>query len=947
MKPITFRTYISGIFILLFSIFSLTTILACINYMESEKANCTNEYVKKYTSNLQSQIKLISIPAFTSLDMLIVVNLVENNDKDLTWLAPITTTLIKNPYITSLYAANQAGKSVFIYRITDEMRSAEQLFPTNAVFNINFNQVNGQQRRVFLNRELQVVSWEYYDNGGFDPRERPWFQGSKFDGRILISKPYQFYPSQHLGITFSRRSYDGTSVVAADFDYKSLSRLTSDMEYSEHAKTFLLTSTQDVIASNLKFSDADHSYSLAESEPDLANALAKLDHLMAFKTIIEPMTDRGELSRLLITPLRIGDDHVIYVVNLLKEKDFLATSAYLSSNFNIQNMLFLTLIFLIISVFSTRRIAKPLIYLNESLVNIQTFKYRRKEYKPSNIVEIDQLNETMLLMESVLVDFFNNLYDVARSSKPEELSASIVAQAESILFASSCQLFINSRKNRQKFNLNASSGNIPEFDLQTFAANNKAVLDKHVYKLSEQDGQIVFSGGPCKTGFIIPLMNRKEENVGVLVIGFKGQIDKAVYDRIRLVRNFIGFNEIVLEHLEKEQEQQELFHSFVMMTATALDKKSPYTGGHCQRVPEITKLIAEAAESDTDIFADFSLTSKNWEELLIAAWLHDCGKVTTPDYVMDKATKLETIYDRIHEIRMRYEVLKRDADVAYWQSIANGMDKFRAQQVCYELKAELDKEFAFIASCNPGREFLVPEKQQRLIEISKRTWLRTLPDDIGISQQALAKKSGGVNKLPVIENVLADKLEHLWAWEEKQNKHSERDFKILQPAHRFNRGEIHNLIVKTGTLTEEERYHINDHIVQTYVMLDQIMYPEYLKNVPLIAGSHHEKMNGEGYPLKLKREAIPIGGRMIAVADVFEALTASDRPYKDAKKLSQALKIMAFMVKGEHLDHDVFDLFLTKGVYQSYADEYLKPEQLDFVDVDGLRAIYISDVILL
>ena len=185
--------------------------------------------------------------------------------------------------------------------------------------------------------------------------------------------------------------------------------------------------------------------------------------------------------------------------------------------------------------------------------------------------------------------------------------------------------------------------------------------------MSVQDGQIVFSGGPCKTGFIIPLMNRKEENVGVLVIGFKGQIDKAVYDRIRLVRNFIGFNEIVLEHLEKEQEQQELFHSFVMMTATALDKKSPYTGGHCQRVPEITKLIAEAAESDTDIFADFSLTSKNWEELLIAAWLHDCGKVTTPDYVMDKATKLETIYDRIHEIRMRDEVLKRDADIAYWQ----------------------------------------------------------------------------------------------------------------------------------------------------------------------------------------------------------------------------------------------------------------------------------------
>jgi len=941
MKPISFRTYISGIFILLFSIFSLTTIVAGVSHMESEKVNFTKEYVKKYTSNLQSQIKLISIPAITSLDMLIVVNLVENNDNDLTWLAPIATTLIKNPYITSLYAANQAGRSVFIYRVTDDMRASERSLPESAVFSVHFNQVNGQQHRALLNRELQVIYRNNYDNDGYDPRERPWFQQAKLDGRILISKPYQFFPSKNLGITFSRRSYDGTSVVAADFDYKSLSRITNDMEYSEHAKTLLLTSTQSVIASNTALGNA---YSLDNSDPELAKALMDLDRLAPFKTVVQSITNKGLPSRLLITPLNVGTEHVLYLINLVKEQDFLAKSTYFSSYFNVQNMIFLTLFFFVISILLTRRIARPLIYLNKSLVNIQSFKYRRKKYKPSNIAEIDQLNETMLLMESVLVDFFNNLYHVARSSKPEELSASIVAQTESILSASSCQLFINSRTNRHEFNLTASSGDIPEFDLQTFANNNKTVLDKHVYKVSEQDGQIIFSGGPCKTGFIIPLMNRKEENIGVLVVGFKDKIDKTVNDRIRLVRNFIGFNEIVLEHLEKEQEQQELFHSFVMMTATALDTKSPYTGGHCQRVPEITKLIFEAAESDTDRFVDFSLTSKSREELLIAAWLHDCGKVTTPDYVMDKATKLETIYDRIHEIRMRYEVLKRDADIAYWQSIAKGINKTQAQKVCHELKTELDEEFAFIASCNPGSEFLAPEKQQRLTEISKRTWLRTLPDDIGISQQALAKIPEGLNRLPAIENVLADKLEHLCTWEEKQkqNKHSKRDFKILQPAHRFNRGEIHNLIVKAGTLTEEERYHINDHIVQTYVMLDQIMYPEYLKNVPLIAGSHHEKMNGEGYPLKLKGEEIPIGGRMIAVADIFEALTASDRPYKDAKKLSQALKIMAFMVKDEHLDHDVFDLFLTKGVYQPYADEYLKPEQLDFVDVDGLRAIYIK-----
>lgn len=939
MKPISFRTYISGIFILLFSIFSLTTIVAGLSHMESEKSTFTNEYVKKYTSNLKGQINLISSPAITSLDMLIVADLIGNDETDFEWLAPIATTLIKNPYITSLYTANQAGKSVFIYRITEDTRKVETSLPANAIFTVNFNQVGGLQRRVFLDRDLQVLISEYYDNDSYDPRKRSWFKEAEANGRISVSKPYLFFPSQHLGITFSRRSYDGSSVVAADFDYKSLSRVTHDMAYSDQAKTFLLTPEKGVIASNFGM---DEAYSLDKSDSEVINALDDLESLAPFETAMQSIIYNGQLSRLLITPISVGDKHVIYLVNLLKEQDFLATSTYLRSHFNVKNMLFLTLFFFVVSVLSTRRIAKPLIYLNKSLVNIQTFKYRRKEYRPSNIAEIDQLNETMLLMESVLVDFFNNLYHVARSSKPEELSASIVEQTEVILSASSCQLFINNRSNRQEFHLAANSGATPEFELQTFACHNNDVFDKHVHKLSEQDAKIMFSGGSCKNGFIIPLMNRKEENIGVLVIGFEGKVDKTVYDRIRLVRNFIGFNEIVLEHLEKEQEQRELFHSFVMMTATALDTKSPYTGGHCQRVPEITKLIATAAESDTERFADFSLTSKSWEELLIAAWLHDCGKVTTPDYIMDKATKLETIYDRIHEIRMRYEVLKRDADIEYWQSIAKGMDAVQAQLACDKLKSELDKEFAFIASCNPGSEFLAPEKQQRLTEIAKRTWLRTLPDDIGISQQALAQKSCNQPQLPVIENVLADKCEHLCAWEEKQkqNKHSKRDFKILQPDHRFNRGEIHNLTVKAGTLTEEERYHINDHIVQTYIMLDQIMYPEYLKNVPLIAGSHHEKMNGEGYPLKLKGDEIPVGGRMIAVADIFEALTASDRPYKDAKKLSQALKIMAFMVKDEHLDHDVFDLFLTKGIYQSYAQQYLKPAQLDSVDVDMLKAIY-------
>ncbi|WP_019443293.1 HD-GYP domain-containing protein, partial [Moritella marina] len=215
-------------------------------------------------------------------------------------------------------------------------------------------------------------------------------------------------------------------------------------------------------------------------------------------------------------------------------------------------------------------------------------------------------------------------------------------------------------------------------------------------------------------------------------------------------------------------------------------------------------------------------------------------------------------------------------------------------------------------------------------------------DDIGISHQEKMKKIA--QTLPAIETVLTNKIEHLYAWDEKKKLpvNGLRDFKIKQPEYQYNRGELYNLGIKAGTLTAEDRYNINEHIVQTYMMLDQLPYPEHLKNVPIIAGSHHERIDGKGYPLELAGEEIPLQGRIIAVADVFEALTASDRPYKEAKPLSLALKIMANMVKDKHLDRELFDLFLTTGVYNQYATEYLTEQQIDVVDIDSIRGIYFA-----
>jgi predicted transcriptional regulator len=326
-------------------------------------------------------------------------------------------------------------------------------------------------------------------------------------------------------------------------------------------------------------------------------------------------------------------------------------------------------------------------------------------------------------------------------------------------------------------------------------------------------------------------------------------------------------------------------------------------------VPVLTKMLAAAAcESEDPRFAGFSLSEEEWEELHIAAWLHDCGKVTTPEYVVDKATKLETIYDRIHEIRMRFEVLKRDAEVEFWQQLAEGGEREALRQELDRQLAQLDEDFAFVATCNEGGEFMAPEKLERLNEIAARTWQRTLSDRIGISwEEGLRKQRVAEAGLPVEEPLLADKPEHIFyrSADEVIADDNPWEFKLDTPEHKYNKGELYNLSVARGTLAAEERFKINDHMVQTITMLSQLPFPKHLRNVPAIAGGHHETMIGTGYPKKLQRDDMSLTARMMAIADIFEALTAADRPYKKAKSLSEAVKIMSFMKKDQHIDPDL------------------------------------------
>jgi HD-GYP domain-containing protein (c-di-GMP phosphodiesterase class II) len=333
--------------------------------------------------------------------------------------------------------------------------------------------------------------------------------------------------------------------------------------------------------------------------------------------------------------------------------------------------------------------------------------------------------------------------------------------------------------------------------------------------------------------------------------------------------------------------QRDLLESFIKMIASAIDAKSDYTGGHCERVPLIAEQLARAAcDAKTGPFADFNLTELEWYELHIAAWLHDCGKVVTPVHVMDKSKKLETIFDRIETVQARFEVLMRDARLAAYERERGGADPaLVASELEQELLA-LREDLAFLEKTNFGGEFLSAEGQDRIKRIAQRTL-----------------EMGG-RRVPLLSTE-----------------------------------EVQNLCVSRGTLTEKERLIINAHMVHTVNILNALPFPPQLRRVPEYATGHHEKMDGTGYPRGIYAGDMSVPARIMAVADVYEALTATDRPYKQPKKLSEVMFIMGKMKEQHHLDPEVFDLFISSGLYRSYAQKNLPPELIDAVDEQKLLAI--------
>ena len=498
---------------------------------------------------------------------------------------------------------------------------------------------------------------------------------------------------------------------------------------------------------------------------------------------------------------------------------------------------------------------------------------------------------------------------------------------------------------------------ISVYDLETGEPNHKNVASHvavsgetvniaDVYEATEFDftGPRKFdesTGYRSKSFLNVPLKNHSGEIIGVLqLLNAKDADGESIpfsADIVPLIEALTSQAAVAVDNQMLIEAQARLMDSFIKLIAGAIDAKSPYTGGHCARVPELAEMLATAAvEADHGELEDFHLDEGGFRQLHLASWLHDCGKVVTPEYVVDKATKLEIINDRIHEVRMRFEVKKRELEIDYWKQVAEGGDADALKADLDAQLAQVDEDFAFIAECNVGGEFMAEEKVERLHEIAKGTWTRTLDDRIGISHEELTRKEVDPKPdLPVQEPLLADKHEHIFPRDGSfEAPNAEKfGFNMDVPEDLFNHGELYNLSIARGTLTNEDRYIIQNHVVQTIVMLGQLPFPKHLRDVPEYAGAHHETLIGTGYPRKLTKEDMSIPARIMALADVFEALTAADRPYKKAKTLSESIKILSFMVKDQHIDPDLFRLLLESGIYREYAERFLQPDQIDDVDL--------------
>ena len=846
-------------------------------------------------------------------------------------------------------------------------------------------------RRITLGN-VRSEHWQFVDgnrtqlgertaDASYSPSTRPWFAGAfKTDG-LFITDPYVFASTGEPGLTISAPLPDKIGVFGTDINLGDLNSFLASLSLTANAAVLMLDEQNRILAFNGRGKNFE-----SLNIPPLTD-LGALDHPLFKSLNNQSINDEPK-----VLALGANNPEQFFVIASQISKTVAATRFRVIAIAPMLDFIgpvdqarwdvllvsgAILLLLLPLSLFGSRNVVNALVQLARNSESIKLLDFTSDPVKPkSSLYEINTLSDAQVVMHhsikertadlklarEKLARLVENGLLLSREHDRHKLLRHILFGSRDIAQCAACTLFLKTERNTLSFAMRTSDDKLPPFEVQLYhpdtgepmigyvssyvALKNELIVIDDVYTETRFDlsGTKEFSD---KTGFrtvsmlTVPLSPRSDEVIGVLQLmnaldPETGAVIPFPTELISYVEALAAQSAVALENHNLLVAQKELMDSMIKILAGAIDAKSVYTGNHCKRVPELAVMLAEAAgEVEEGSLADFSFTTDDeWREFRIGAWLHDCGKITTPEHVIDKATKLETIYNRIHEVRVRFEVLLRDARIAQLEAVASGVPGADADRAFSERQQQLLDDFAFIAECNIGGEFMAPERLERLKQIASQIWLRHFDDRLGLSHGELHRyETTPPSALPTTETLLSDQPWHVVPRTDNSAFDPKYGFRMNVPEHLYDFGELHNLSVARGTLSEEERFKINEHIIQTIVMLENMPFPKNLRRVPEYAGEHHETLLGGGYPRKKTPDQLSIPSRIMAIADIFEALTASDRPYKAFKTLSESVKILSYFKRDKHIDAELFDLFLTSGVYLQYAERYLKAEQIDEVDI--------------
>ncbi len=382
-----------------------------------------------------------------------------------------------------------------------------------------------------------------------------------------------------------------------------------------------------------------------------------------------------------------------------------------------------------------------------------------------------------------------------------------------------------------------------------------------------------------KSMLVIPMMNKDKKLIGVLQLinaRKKDSDDIIPYSSVYtdLISSMAYQAAVKMTNVQLHLKLKELLYSVIKSIASTIDEKSPFTGKHISNVFHLTMMIAEKINNtNTGYFKNIHFSEDELEELKLSAWMHDIGKITTPESLLNKKTKLQRVRDGIELIQLRFHLIRKIfennalAGALKQQRSGSTADEILAGKPLQKVIKKLEDDYRFIEKCNSPEEFIDSTELDRLHDIALKTFTISDREECYLSED-----------------------------------------------------ELENLSILKGTLNTRERSIIEDHVRVTQTILEHIAFPDNIPHVAEYASKHHEKLDGTGYHRGLKAKDIPLQARIIAIADIFEALTAQERPYKRSMDLDEVLNVLNRMKDNNFIDGEVFKLIMETNI----GEEYLK-----------------------